>query len=130
MEGSAAAKSKLVDSGDPKINFAAAGLPAKSAVAWLKGGLRVTGNFKRDAAVAARFWRQGADFLAKLPKKPQRTTAAATAALAIQSACRNSRERFLTQSRRNGLSQADQQSDKFRACRRSYATTPPNSFPG
>ena len=30
---------------------------------------RVTGSFKRDAAAATKFWRTGADLLAKLPKK-------------------------------------------------------------
>ncbi len=96
MEGSAAAKAKLVDHGDAKVYFAAAGLPAKSAAAWLKTGLRITGNFKRDAAAASKFWQQGTAFLAKLPKKPLRTVEQQQAALAIQFAARESREQFLS----------------------------------
>ena len=33
---------------------------------------RVTGNLKRDAAAGTKFWRGGADLLAKLPKKTVR----------------------------------------------------------
>ena len=62
-------KSKAVDRGDPKVYFGAAGLPAKAAAAWIKAMFHPTGNFKRDAAVGTKFWREGTAFLAKLPKK-------------------------------------------------------------
>ncbi len=78
MEGSASAK--RVDQSDPKMIFGNAGLPQKPGAAWLKSQLRFGRNFKSDAAAAAKYWRTGADFLAKLPKKPKRTVAQQLAA--------------------------------------------------
>ena len=66
---------------DAKAFAAAAGLPPKAA-SWVKSDLRVTGNFKRDAAAAGKFWQEGAGLLAKLPRKPQRNPA-------TKSRCRN-----------------------------------------
>ncbi len=88
MEGSAAAKANHIDRG------ATGGLPPKAA-AWLKAGLRLTASFGRDAAAASKFWQQGAGFLAKLPRKPQRSAAQQRAAAAIQASCRSAREQFL-----------------------------------
>jgi thioesterase DpgC len=87
-------KQHVSDAG-PKGCLERAGLPAKAAAAWHKGGLRVTGNFKRDAAAGAKFWREGAALLAKLPKKPVRTPEQQLAADVIQASCRQAREDFL-----------------------------------
>ena len=92
MEGSRSGGS--IDRADPKACFDRAGLP-KSAAAWQKAALRVTGNFKRDAAAGAKFWRAGAGLLAKLPKKPARTLEQKAAAEFILSECRRAREAFL-----------------------------------
>jgi thioesterase DpgC len=96
MEGSASAeKRKAVDRSDPKVIFGNAGLSPKSGAAWMKG-TTFTGNLKRDTAFGVNFWREGAGFLAKLPKKPRRTVAQQLAADIILFRCRESREQFLT----------------------------------
>ncbi len=96
MEGSAAAKAKELIRQDFDEFLRRAGLPAKNAAAWTKAKPRVSGNLKRDTATAAKFWRTGADLLAKLPKKPKRNVDQQMAADAILQACRASREEFLT----------------------------------
>src|SRR5690242_8766653 len=93
MEGSAG-KKKVVDQSDPKVIFGNAGLSPKAGAAWMKP-LEFTGNYKRDAAAAAKFWRAGTSFLAKLPKKPQRDKQQQLATSIIQYRCRESRENFL-----------------------------------
>ncbi|MGA8967731.1 MAG: hypothetical protein WB499_00785, partial [Pseudolabrys sp.] len=93
MEGSG--KSKPVDHADPKIYFEQAGLPIKSAVAWQKMGFRVSGNFKRDSAAGTKYWRGGANLLAKLPNKSKRTAEQKSAAELILRDCRRAREDFL-----------------------------------
>ena len=91
MEGSA----RKANQSDPKMPLGAAGLPEKAAAAWLKAQPRFTGNFKRDAAAGTKFWRAGADLLAKLPGKPARMPAQKLAAERILSDCRQAREAFL-----------------------------------
>ncbi|MGE0565421.1 MAG: enoyl-CoA hydratase/isomerase family protein [Pseudolabrys sp.] len=95
MEGSKSLRSKNVDHSDPKIIFGQAGLPDKAGVAWMKAGLKVTGNFKRDAAAATKYWRTGASFLAKLPTKAKRSGEQKRAAELILLDCRSARETFL-----------------------------------
>ena len=73
-----------------------AGLPVSAGTAWTKARLRVTGNLKRDSAAGSKFWRGGADLLAKLPKKPARSVPQQLAADIILSNCRRAREEFLT----------------------------------
>jgi thioesterase DpgC len=97
MEGSAADKSKTIAQADAGALFARAGLPAKPGAAWMKTPLRFGRDFKRDAVAAAKYWRTGADFLAKLPKKPKRTREQQSAADIVQAHCRAARERFLAQ---------------------------------
>ena len=97
MEGSGSARRKAVDQADPKVIFGNAGLPQKSGAAWMKTRLAFGRNFKRDAAAAGKYWKAGSDFLAKLPKKPQRTVAQQLAADIILLRCREGREQFLTQ---------------------------------
>src|SRR6476646_10159802 len=82
MEGSA----RKANQSDPKTPLGAAGLKAPPCF---------TGNFKRDAAAGTKFWRAGADLLAKLPGKPARTPAQKLAAERILSDCRQTREAFL-----------------------------------
>jgi thioesterase DpgC len=94
MEGSG--KNKRVDLADPKVIFGNAGLPTKPGAVWMKTFLRFGRNFKRDATAATKYWREGSDFLSKLPKKPKRTREQHLAADIIQSNCRSARERFLT----------------------------------
>ena len=95
MEGSGSGKNRRVDHAEPKIFFERAGLPAKSAAAWQKSRFRITGNFKRDAAAGKKYWRAGAELLAKLPKKPRRTAEQKIAAELILMDCRRAREEFL-----------------------------------
>jgi thioesterase DpgC len=96
MEGPASGKSKVVDRADPKVIFGLAGLPAKAGAAWMNAGLRITGNFKRDAAAAAKYWCAGSDLLSKLPKKSARTQEQELAAGLIKLDCRHAREEFLS----------------------------------
>lgn len=93
MEGSGA-KRGLVDRSDPKVIFGQAGLSPKAGAAWMKRR-EFSGNYKRDAAAASKFWREGAAFLAKLPKKSRRTQEQKIAADTIKSQARDARERFL-----------------------------------
>ena len=77
MESAGSAKRKVVDQSDPKVIFGNAGLPQKTGAAWMETRLKFCRDFKRDAAAATKFWRAGADFMAKLPKKPKRNARAA-----------------------------------------------------
>jgi len=95
MEGSSSSGTKSFTRADSKACFERAGLPVKPAVAWHKSGFRVTGNFKRDAAAGSRYWRAGADLIAKLPGKPKRSVDQKSAADVIISCCRQARENFL-----------------------------------
>jgi len=95
MEGSNRGGVTLVDNADPKVCFERAKLPAKSAAAWHKSGFRVSGNFKRDVTASSKYWRVGADLLAKLPNKSKRSSEQKLAADLILSACRRAREDFL-----------------------------------
>jgi thioesterase DpgC len=96
MEGSGAARAKKFVQDNASEYLRRGGLPAKAAAAWTKAQPRVGGNFKRDVAAASKFWRSGADLLAKLPKKPKRTAEQQMAAGVILHDCRRSREQFLT----------------------------------
>jgi thioesterase DpgC len=93
MEGSGA-KRGLLDRSDPKIIFGQAGLSPKAGAAWMQQR-EFTGSYKRDVAAASKFWREGAAFLAKLPKKSRRTQEQTIAAGIIQLQARDARERFL-----------------------------------
>jgi len=73
-----------------------AGLPHEAVAAWLAGGGAVSGDYRRDAESFSRQWRVGADLIAKLPPKPQRSQAVAEAASLILERDRKARERFLT----------------------------------
>ncbi len=96
MEGSGTAKVGKFVRQNTNDFLLRAGLPAKAALAWTKGQPCATGNFKRDAEVGTKFWRAGADLLAKLPNKPKRTVEQQMAADIILQECRQSREQFLT----------------------------------
>ena len=61
-----------------------------------KPELRFTGNFKRDATAATKFWRASAAKLNKLPKKAARSKEQQAAADGILFGCRDARENFLT----------------------------------
>jgi thioesterase DpgC len=95
MEGSSSGGTMLVDHADLKVCLERAGLPVKSATAWHKTGFRITGNFKRDAATGTKYWRIGADLLAKLPNKSRRSAEQKLAVEIILSNCRRAREDFL-----------------------------------
>ena len=95
MAGAGSAKPKIVDRSDPLVIFGEAGLPQKPGAAWMATRLRFGRDFKRDAATASKYWRAGADFIAELPRKPQRTVAQQLAADLIQRNCREVREQFL-----------------------------------
>jgi thioesterase DpgC len=93
VEGSP--KAKAVDLTDPKVYLGRAGFPTTAATAWKRAKFRLTGNFKRDVAAGTKLWHLGADLLAKLPKKPQRTAEQLLAADVILLECRYAREAFL-----------------------------------
>jgi enoyl-CoA hydratase/carnithine racemase len=76
-------------------NLSRAGLPGKASAAWGKAWPRIAGNFQRDAAAGTKFWRGGANLLAKLPKKSKRTVEQQLAAAMILFRCRDARENFL-----------------------------------
>ncbi|HVV81039.1 MAG TPA: enoyl-CoA hydratase/isomerase family protein [Pseudolabrys sp.] len=78
---------------DAKITFENAGLSPKAGAAWKRP--RFTGSYNRDVAAAAKYWRDGAAFISKLPKKPHRNQAQQIAAAIIYGGMRDSRERFL-----------------------------------
>jgi len=94
MEGSAA-KAKAVDRGDPRLMLEHAGLPHRGVVMWLNAKPQFRDKLKRDAAAGTRFWRAGANLLAKLPKKPLRSPEQQRAAEIILRDCRAAREGFL-----------------------------------
>jgi len=95
MEGSARPhRRRPVDQGDTKAIFGNAGLSPKAGIAWMKW-FDFTGNYRRDVAIASGLWLDGAGFLAKLPKKPQRSKDQKLAADTILSRCREAREKFL-----------------------------------
>ncbi|MBV8791528.1 MAG: enoyl-CoA hydratase/isomerase family protein [Pseudolabrys sp.] len=96
MEGSTIGKrtsNKSIDQSDPKVIFGKAGLPTKGAAAWMK--FRFSGDYKRDKRLADKFWREGASYFAKLPKKSKRNLAQQIAAGIIQRHARGARENFL-----------------------------------
>lgn len=62
---------------------------------WEKSKPRFSGNFARDTAAAKKFWRAGANILAKLPRKPSRTPEEKAAAELVLADCRRTREDFL-----------------------------------
>jgi thioesterase DpgC len=78
---------------DAKIMFENAGLSPKAGAAWKRP--RFTGAYKRDVAAATKYWREGAAFMSKLPKKPQRNQGQEIAAAIILFDMRGSREAFL-----------------------------------
>jgi thioesterase DpgC len=96
MEGSAIAKTREIIRRDTHEILRRAGLPANDALAWTKARPRVTNAFKRDTSAGTKFWRRGAELLAKLPVKPKRTPEQQVAADVILSDCRRAREEFLT----------------------------------
>jgi thioesterase DpgC len=75
--------------------FDRAGLPHDGIAAWQVGDDTVTGDYRRDAENFSRQWRIGAELLAKLPGKPARSAAQASAAAAILQRDRSARENFL-----------------------------------
>jgi (3,5-dihydroxyphenyl)acetyl-CoA 1,2-dioxygenase len=93
MEGSDRRRS--ADRNDPGTVLEHAGLTSRTATSWRRSELRVTGNFKRDAAAASKFWRSGADLIGKLPKKRQRTSEQQSATEYVLAKCRAARETFL-----------------------------------
>jgi (3,5-dihydroxyphenyl)acetyl-CoA 1,2-dioxygenase len=75
--------------------FDRAGLPRDGIAAWHAGDEAVSGDYRRDADNFSRQWRIGAELLAKLPGKPVRSAAQASAAAAIAQRDRTAREKFL-----------------------------------
>jgi thioesterase DpgC len=73
-----------------------AGLPPKAAAAWSRSKPRVGEDFQRDCATGSKYWRDGSDLLAKLPKRPRRTAEQQLAADLILFNCRSAREKILT----------------------------------
>jgi (3,5-dihydroxyphenyl)acetyl-CoA 1,2-dioxygenase len=95
MEGSSRGKAKLAGRADSNSHLERAGLPPKAAAAWQKASFLTGGNFKRDVAAATKYWRAGAELLAKLPGKPKRSAEQMQAAESILRDCRRARENFL-----------------------------------
>jgi thioesterase DpgC len=72
-----------------------AGLAHEPAADWLARQPRLSGDYHRDAAASSHFWMTGANLLAKLRPKPQRSGAEASAGELIAKTCRLARDRFL-----------------------------------
>jgi hypothetical protein len=96
MAGSGIAKAQKFVRDHAKETLQCAGLPPQACDAWVKAQPRDSGNYKRDSFAGSKYWRYGADLLAKLPKKPKRTTEQQWAADTILYDCRRAREDFLT----------------------------------
>ena len=97
MEASAGGKVVNRDDPRPFLNMPACRLAAWRC--WLNAKPQFRDNFKRDAAAGTRFWRGGADLLAKLPKKPLRTPEQQLAADIYSTIAARRANDFLTRSR-------------------------------
>jgi thioesterase DpgC len=75
--------------------FDRAGLPRETIAAWLDCGGAVAGDRRRDIENFSRQWRIGAELIARLPAKPERSAAQTAAAAAIVERDRAARENFL-----------------------------------
>jgi thioesterase DpgC len=73
----------------------AAGLPIAATTQWAEVIPETCGEYKSDLQTYCGFWRDCAQLMEKLPKKPRRDQTEAVAAGAILSAARASRELFL-----------------------------------
>ena len=85
----------MVDDSDTTDVLRRAGLPREAIAAWRTNEDAVAGDYRRDAEDFSRQWRIGAEMLAFLPAKPERSTAEASAAAAILHRDRAARQRFL-----------------------------------
>lgn len=72
-----------------------AGMPQQDTADWLASRPAVTGEFARDAAAFAKFWRLAAGLREKLPGKPQRNSAQTAASASMFRMAREAREQFL-----------------------------------
>jgi len=95
MEGSRSRDKAFDDDSSIDSIFGQAGLGPKGAAVWRKR-VNFGRNFKRDTALATKFWRANSDLLSKLPKKQKRSVEQQKAVGLIQLKCRNVRDRFLT----------------------------------
>jgi thioesterase DpgC len=77
------------------VIFDRAGLPRDLAAPWLDSDDTLTADFGGDCEKFSRRWRMGAELLARLPAKPARTEAQATAAVTIMARDRAARGKFL-----------------------------------
>jgi thioesterase DpgC len=84
-----------VEDGFPADGSGRAGLPSETVAAWLASGGALHGDYRRDSENFSRQWRIGAELLAKLPRKPQRSEAEAAAVAALLQRDRAAREAFL-----------------------------------
>jgi (3,5-dihydroxyphenyl)acetyl-CoA 1,2-dioxygenase len=75
--------------------FGRAGLPRETVAAWLASGGALHGDYAGDSDNFSRQWRLGAELVAKLPRKPERSEAEAAAATALLLRDRTAREMFL-----------------------------------
>jgi (3,5-dihydroxyphenyl)acetyl-CoA 1,2-dioxygenase len=77
------------------VVFDRAGLPRELVAAWLDSDDAPGAEFGRDCDKFSRRWAMGAQLLARLPVKPERSDAQAAAATAIMARDRAAREAFL-----------------------------------
>jgi (3,5-dihydroxyphenyl)acetyl-CoA 1,2-dioxygenase len=77
------------------VVFDRAGLPRELVAAWLDSDDAPGAEFGRDCDKFSRRWAMGAQLLARLPVKPERSDAQAAAAVAIMARDRAAREAFL-----------------------------------
>jgi len=88
----------LIDQNTRSERFAVfdrAGLPREVAAAWLDSDAAPSADFRTDCEKFSQRWGMGAELLARLPLKRDRTDAQATAAAAIMERDRTAREAFL-----------------------------------
>jgi enoyl-CoA hydratase/carnithine racemase len=77
------------------VVFDRAGLPRELVAAWLDSDDAPSAEFGGDCDKFSRLWTMGAQLLARLPVKPERSDAQAAAAVAIMARDRAAREAFL-----------------------------------
>ena len=80
---------------DAFVVFDRAGLPRELVAAWLDCDDPVTADYRQDAENFSRRWTAGAELLARLPTKPNRSEAQKAALAAIVERDRAARGRFL-----------------------------------
>jgi thioesterase DpgC len=84
-----------VETAEAPAGLKSAGLDERTIGDWVAAAPKRTGDFSVDRSRFSRFWQISAGLLARLPAKPQRNAAQASAAASVLAAGREQREHFL-----------------------------------